>query len=533
MEDQEPSSLEDREAQSGPGGGGRAAMPEIPLTRVVSVSSSDPRFPAENLLQPDNGGRWRGAAAGEKQISVVLELGVVRPIHSLHIGNDGAAFVEALVGNDDGDFQVLLPTAAFASPGESRAGVELRRVRLFGAEALVSGAARGGGRRLRLVCSQPYCQSRPFGLSFVRIFSPPEEDEDPPRVPVRRLGPFTVREEGGSPPRPPGALFYRRPPSPPTVPPQDPPGPSYALAALQSSAGADPKPPKRRLTPKADVSPRKRSVVSPKANGSPRGRLSPPAPGPILAGVVLVLSGFQNPLRSRLREAAAAMGAAYRPDWSPDSTHLVCAFPRTPKAALARARGGVVVGPAWIWDCQRHQRRLPCAPYLLDGSGSSGSDDGEGSEAPPPSSPRPPRQPGTPPSSDAAGSDLDETEAERDDPYGGSTEENSEEEEEEEEEEPLPPLPDFFEDKTFFFHGEFPEEEERRLLRYVTAFGGTLSPSLTDAVTHVVTSQQWGPALEQVVRRRPSLTLVGPRWVLRCGERLRELPPQPFLIAPL
>ncbi|NWW97206.1 XRCC1 protein, partial [Rhynochetos jubatus] len=64
-----------------------------------------------------------------------------------------------------------------------------------------------------------------------------------------------------------------------------------------------------------------------------------------------------------------------------------CAFPRTPKAAQARALGGLLVGPAWIWDCQRLQRRLPCGPYLLDGSASSGSD-GEGDEeAPPP--PRP------------------------------------------------------------------------------------------------------------------------------------------------
>ncbi|XP_063175201.1 DNA repair protein XRCC1-like [Chroicocephalus ridibundus] len=82
-------------------------MPEIPLTRVVSVTSADPRHPAENLLRPDDGGRWRGAAAGEKQISVVLELGHASPIHSLHIGNDGSAFVEVLAGTAaGGDFQV-------------------------------------------------------------------------------------------------------------------------------------------------------------------------------------------------------------------------------------------------------------------------------------------------------------------------------------------------------------------------------------------------------------------------------------------
>ncbi|NXI36902.1 XRCC1 protein, partial [Galbula dea] len=134
-------------------------MPEIRLSRVVSVSSEDPRFPATNLLSPDSGARWQSAKAGEKQISVVLELPGDKPIHSLHIGNYGSAFVEVLVGaGAGGDFQVLLPTAAFLSPNESRAGAELRRLRLFGPQALVQAGAGKSWDRLRLVCSQPYCQ---------------------------------------------------------------------------------------------------------------------------------------------------------------------------------------------------------------------------------------------------------------------------------------------------------------------------------------------------------------------------------------
>ncbi|NXU92799.1 XRCC1 protein, partial [Xiphorhynchus elegans] len=135
------------------------------------------------------------------------QLGGSRPIHSLHIGNDGAAFVEVLVGSSaGGDFQVLLPSAALMSPSESRAGAGPRRVRLFGPEHLVGAGAKHTWDRLKVVLSQPYCQSRPFGLSFIRVFSAPEDDEAPPEAPVRRLGPFTLRGEGvGSPPRrPPG-----------------------------------------------------------------------------------------------------------------------------------------------------------------------------------------------------------------------------------------------------------------------------------------------------------------------------------------
>ncbi|NXS78993.1 XRCC1 protein, partial [Erpornis zantholeuca] len=108
----------------------------------------------------------------------VSQLGGSRPIHSLHIGNDGAAFVALTCA------QVLLPSAALMSPSESRAGAEPRRVRLFGPDSLVKAAAQGTWDRLRVVLSQPYCQSRPFGLSFIRVFAAPEEDEAPPEAPV-------------------------------------------------------------------------------------------------------------------------------------------------------------------------------------------------------------------------------------------------------------------------------------------------------------------------------------------------------------
>ncbi|NXP66184.1 XRCC1 protein, partial [Chloropsis cyanopogon] len=114
-------------------------------------------------------------------------------------------------------------------------------------------------------------------------------------------------------------------------------------------------------------------------------------------GVVLALSGFQNPLRAHLRAAATAMGAQYRPDWTPECTHLVCAFARTPKAARARQRGGVVVGQEWIWECQRRGKRVTCDRYLLDGSASSGSEGEEPADAPPPSQPSPNKEKGAEP----------------------------------------------------------------------------------------------------------------------------------------
>ncbi|XP_061204911.1 DNA repair protein XRCC1-like, partial [Neopsephotus bourkii] len=344
---------------------------------------------------------------------------------------------------------------------------------------------------------------------------------------VRRLGLFTLREGGASPLRPPGALFYQRPPSPTAPSKAPPPGPTYADAALKASAGSAPKPrpPKRRPSPPpptaANGTPRKQPrPLTPQATPPPTQTTPPPAA--ILAGVVVALSGFENPLRGQLRAAAVAMGAEYSPDWTPRCTHLVSAFSRTPKAARARAMGGLLVSPDWIWDCQRRGRRLPCRPYLLDGSASSGSDGEEPEEATPPPDPAPHVTSGAD-SGDAS------DQSEPDDPYGGSTEENSEEEEEEE---PIPPLPDFFRGLSFLLAGSFPEGEGRWLRRLVIAFGGTLAPSMNDAVTHVVTADGWDEAFNQALELRPSLTIVRPHWLLRCGEQQRPLPAQPFAVVP-
>uniref|UniRef100_A0A493TS38 DNA-repair protein Xrcc1 N-terminal domain-containing protein n=1 Tax=Anas platyrhynchos platyrhynchos TaxID=8840 RepID=A0A493TS38_ANAPP len=105
------------------------------------------------------GSRYRGGPVTSPPPS---QLAREQRIHSVHIGNDGAAFVEVLVGAAaGGDFQVLLPTAAFLTPGESRAGSGLQRVRLFGPDALVKAAAERPWDRVRIVCSQPYCQVTP------------------------------------------------------------------------------------------------------------------------------------------------------------------------------------------------------------------------------------------------------------------------------------------------------------------------------------------------------------------------------------
>ncbi|XP_061718459.1 DNA repair protein XRCC1 isoform X2 [Cydia pomonella] len=86
-------------------------------------------------------------------------------------------------------------------------------------------------------------------------------------------------------------------------------------------------------------------------------------PHTLLAGVVFALSGYENPRRARLRDAAAAMGARFQRDWSPACTHLICAFPNTPKLRTVRSSPSgsncIVVLGEWIEQCCEKKRLLP------------------------------------------------------------------------------------------------------------------------------------------------------------------------------
>ncbi|XP_078216175.1 DNA repair protein XRCC1 isoform X2 [Callithrix jacchus] len=578
-------------------------MPEIRLRHVVSCSSQDSTHCAENLLKADTYRKWRAAKAGEKTISVVLQLEKEEQIHSVDIGNDGSAFVEVLVGSSAG----------------------------------------GAGE-------QDY-EDSPFGLSFVRFHSPPDKDEaEAPsqKVTVTKLGQFRVKEEDESANSlRPGALFFSRVKKTSQATASDVAGPSYAAATLQASSAASSaspvsraigstsklqespkgkrkldlnqeekktpsKPPpqllppvsKRPKLPAPTRTPATALVPAPAqgvVTGQPRGegteprrsRAGPEELGKILQGVVVVLSGFQNPFRSELRDKALELGAKYRPDWTPDSTHLICAFANTPKYSQVLGLGGRIVRKEWVLDCHRMRRRLPSRRYLMAGPDSSSEDDeashsgGSGDEAPklprkPPQTktkptqaagPSSPQKPPTPEETKAASpvpqedrdiegeqsegqdngaEDSGDTEDELrrvaeqkehrlppgqeengEDPYAGSTDENTDDEEHQETPDlPVPELPDFFQGKHFFLYGEFPGDERRKLIRYVTAFNGELEDYMSDRVQFVITAQEWDPSFEEALMDNPSLAFVRPRWIYSCNEKQKLLPHQLYGVVP-
>nr|XP_040021868.1 DNA repair protein XRCC1 [Gasterosteus aculeatus aculeatus] len=404
---------------------------------------------------------------------------------------------------------------------------------------------------------------------------------------------------------------------------------SYAAAALQAGAGshssaqgpsssssssASPQPPTKRkfefgkerqstsgLSPSKKTSPAGSPEVkaaTSKPKPSPAGTPSPGAPkaspalksadkkresrpkpepqkagGPqvplkrIMEGVVFVLSGFQNPFRGELREKALEMGGKYRPDWTPDATHLICAFANTPKYSQVKSAGGIIVRKEWVMDCHKRKQKLPCKRYLMDGAESSSESEMEVDEQSdeevkaktPQRQVTPKKAPERRTEEDeyAGSTDVEETgagddesavdtedelqrveieqqkkaaEGKQEDPYGGSTDENTDAEAEEDH--PIPELPDFLSGKHFFLYGKFPNNERRLLLRYIVAFNGLIEDYMTEKVQFVVTSEGWHDSFEDALMENGNLNFVKPAWIYSINERQKILPYQPYSVVP-
>lgn len=166
-------------------------MPEVRLARIISCSSEHASHPASNLLLADSYRRWRGSVDHQaRELSVIVQFSESARINAVHIGNDGAAFVEVQVaklaptalGSDQsqgsgvapgasGDYQVLLPASSFMSPKEARVGEPTTRVRLFSDDKLDQRVRVQKWECARIVCTQPFNKAASYGLAFVKFFA--------------------------------------------------------------------------------------------------------------------------------------------------------------------------------------------------------------------------------------------------------------------------------------------------------------------------------------------------------------------------
>ncbi|XP_062499516.1 DNA repair protein XRCC1-like isoform X2 [Corticium candelabrum] len=376
-------------------------MPDAKISHILSFSSEDSTHVAENLLKQENARKWNCANAGEKTASVILQLEKATKIEGIDIGNDGSAFVEVLVGrsgsqNSDGDYEVLLVTSSFMSPSESKSGANKSRVKMFGKQMLSKVTVDQKWDRVKIICTQPYNKNVKYGLVFVRLHGPPDESDTTNTTNKQQVtfGAFKLRDDVDTASLRVGSLFESQKASSPLK-------LSVAASARAASMLSDSSSCVRETVSTKTMESVERPVKilgeasvnkasAHKASNEPPAkkakssslRTTNPSSVPfneIMKGVRFAFSGFKNPYRGELRDKALALGAKYEPDWGSRCTHLVCAFPNTPKFNQVKAeRGtGVIVQQEWIVDCYKRRIKLPSSRYTFDRPASDSSSESD------------------------------------------------------------------------------------------------------------------------------------------------------------
>lgn len=215
-------------------------MPIVKFKHVLSFSSEDTRHPASNMLKSETIYKWKCASANERHASISIQLEKSSQINGIDIGNNGSAFVEVLVGRSSWqpseEFKVLLVASSFMSPSESKSNKPISRVRMFGAEHLTKTVAAEKWDVIKVVCTQPYNQNEGYGLSFIKLSSPQEkQEEEAEQEKTIQLGRFKLRSNSDdeSEDVSAGSFFQNRMNIAPTV--QRIPKPSIAAVAREAS----------------------------------------------------------------------------------------------------------------------------------------------------------------------------------------------------------------------------------------------------------------------------------------------------------
>ncbi|XP_032534655.1 putative short transient receptor potential channel 2-like protein [Chiroxiphia lanceolata] len=164
-------------------------MAPVKISYVVSFSSQDPKYPAENLLSEGSVRPWLGCPQDRStRLSVELQLERASPIGYVDIGNCGCAFLQIEVGRSswprDQPYLTLVPTVTLMTPDDSKLGRNRCGVRMFKEADFPVPAVGQHWDRLRLTCSQPFSPRSRFGLSFIRLRTPQEQEPEPPRPPL-------------------------------------------------------------------------------------------------------------------------------------------------------------------------------------------------------------------------------------------------------------------------------------------------------------------------------------------------------------
>ncbi|NWI82841.1 XRCC1 protein, partial [Dryoscopus gambensis] len=168
-------------------------MAPVKIGYVVSFSSQDPKYPAENLLREDGIRPWLGCPKEHsRQLSVELQLERASPIGYVDVGNYGSAFLQIEVGRSswpcDQPYLTLVPTVTLMTPADSKLDQNRCGVRMFKEADFLELTVGQKWDRVRLTCSQPFSPCSRFGLSFIRLRTPQKQEPEPLRPPLDAVG---------------------------------------------------------------------------------------------------------------------------------------------------------------------------------------------------------------------------------------------------------------------------------------------------------------------------------------------------------
>lgn len=354
-------------------------MAPIKLTGVVSCNSEDAVSCAKNLLISDSFKKWTTEKPGVAKASVILKLESEQHVTGLDIGNNGSAFIEVLVANSasETEFENLILTSSFMTPSESKSQTNQHKIRMFGKDELCKGAVNKKWDRVKIVCTQPYNKAVPYGISVITVQGIKKTANPDPIIQVAQPKPMTKSPAPAKKAEPSESKEGK--------------AASSLLSKLQKQKDSNES--LKRLKETGGTSFSSKTVVdisddvpsSPKTPKNKPVRSEQQTPGSsrsrsdfssLLKDVVFVLSGFQNPLRSDIRDIGLSMGGKYRPDWSSDSTHLICAMSNTPKFNQVKGKG-IIVRKEWFFDCKKEKRKVSEHKYRLDSPPNSDSDDSD------------------------------------------------------------------------------------------------------------------------------------------------------------
>ena len=360
---------------------------EIELSRVLRVSSEEENRPASNLLDLVRKREWVIETPGQSEAFVEIAFAQKSRIAAIDIGNMGSAFVavEVGVGEKPHEWFAFLPATKFMDSLDSRNGVGVKKVMLFVSDQFHAKHRDREWDRIRVTCQQMFVKSRKFGLSFIVLRKEiPEsrtvnaknlikqkEEEMLKKLAVESKvakAAATASVESFKPDEFINRSLYAN--STETTGNKSKAQVASSLnnslkrqanfATKADSTASNPKRQKIFPSTSKDTKENERKSTRPEAKPKTEHERKPFRPdkekvatnavpfSEIMSGCVFAISGYVNPQRSRIRDAALAMGARFDKDISNRTTHLICAFANTPKYNQFIGRGKIMK-KEWIF----------------------------------------------------------------------------------------------------------------------------------------------------------------------------------------